>query len=499
MAEPTLSATETRVLSVLLERALKVPYAEREAWLAALPEAQRTLLPRLRERLERIAPPPPDAAPPPPPAVNYLQPRAGSRHGERVGPYRLLHEIGAGRHGAVWLAEPAEGTGHHRPVALRWVAGVSGLPRPRPPGSPAIVAVHDVGTDAQGRPWRAMAHVEGVNLVEHAQRRRLDVVQRVQLLVQVCALVGQAHAARGVRAEIKPGSLRVDDDGQLRLLDWGLGVPLQPAAAATEVAALGELLQRLLAAGPAAGAALPAVVGPELRAVLQRSLDADPARRYASVAELAADLQRVLDLRPVQARPAPPWRRARLFAVRHRRALAFGALALALLAGAGSVFFGRWQRSQAQLQRLDEARAFVAEVLQGADALAPGAAPADAATQAQRAQSALVQARTGFEGQPVLRGLVLGELALRFRRLGQPEQALAVLREAHTLLKATAAPADPALHLAAAQLALQLRSSTAADAAAQSRELATQVLAACDGSGCEGARAAAQAALATTP
>ena len=50
----SLSATEVRVLSRLLERALAQPAECREAWLLALPEHQQVLVPRLRERLTSL-------------------------------------------------------------------------------------------------------------------------------------------------------------------------------------------------------------------------------------------------------------------------------------------------------------------------------------------------------------------------------------------------------------------------------------------------------------
>ena len=52
----TLTATEVRVLSLLLERALALPATEREAFIAALPERQQVRVPRLRERLASLVP-----------------------------------------------------------------------------------------------------------------------------------------------------------------------------------------------------------------------------------------------------------------------------------------------------------------------------------------------------------------------------------------------------------------------------------------------------------
>ena len=103
-----LSAVEVRVLSRLLEHAQTLKPAELQAWLLTLPEAQQALVPRLRERLQQIAQPKADAEPEPPPRPEPVK-KADTRFGERVGPYRLLLELGTAGPGILWQAERAEG------------------------------------------------------------------------------------------------------------------------------------------------------------------------------------------------------------------------------------------------------------------------------------------------------------------------------------------------------------------------------------------------------
>jgi hypothetical protein len=121
-------------------------------------------------------------------------------------------------------------------------------------------------------------------------------------------------------------------------------------------------------------------------------------------------------------------------------------------------------------------------------------ADADIAVQAPRLQGALEQARSGFAGEPVLRGQAMTALGERFRALGQPEQALDVLREALTLLQGNARPGDPALHAAQLQVALQLLANRAPGAAAQAAALVQQALVGCTRSGadCDAVRALAR-------
>jgi len=470
-----LTAVEVRVLSRLLDKALSLPGAEREAWLAALPAAQQPLVPRLRERLAQIAQPEPEAPPAP------LEPvkKPDSRHGERVGAYRLLQELGTPGPGVLWQAERAE-TGTRQTVALMFPADAVAAVRQLAslPEHAHLARVSYAGTDERGRPFRVMRWVEGVTLLEHAQRRRLNAAQRVKLLLPVCAALQLAHAERVAHGDIRPANLRVDDDGRITLLDWGMGRLLHPATAAADLLALAQVLSQLLEGTHP---------GPDLRAVLARGLHASPAERYATVDALVQDLQRVLEHHPVAGAHAGALHRTALFVRRQRLALAAGAAGLALLVVVTSLGVGDYLRGQRQAQRSDQVQAFLQQAVPALAGAASGAAP-DAALLAPQLQGALEQARIGFAGEPVLRGQVITALALRFRELGQPEQALAVLREAVALLQGTARAADPALAQARAQLAAQWLQAGTADGAAQARTLAEQVLAQCSGSGCDAAQ-----------
>ena len=169
-----------------------------------------------------------------------------------------------------------------------------------------------------------------------------------------------------------------------------------------------------------------------------------------------------------------------------------GVLVLATVVTMGVRHF---QRGQQQGERASQARTYVMQALGEDPAASAPAVPADPAQLAPRLQRTLEQARIGFDGEPVLRGQVITELGLRFRDLGQPEQAQAVVREAVALLQSTAAASDPALGHARAELALLLVESRANGAREQARALIDKVLADCGGARCEPARQQANLAL----
>src|SRR5699024_9873386 len=126
---------------------------------------------------------------------------SGADMPERIGPYRLIRELGRGGMGTVYLAEQLEPV--QRKVALkllraRRARGSSGamfeverqmLARMH---HPAIAQVFDAGTAEDGRPWFAMEWVRGEPIVEHVERLGLSMQQRLELFVRVCG--GVQHA-----------------------------------------------------------------------------------------------------------------------------------------------------------------------------------------------------------------------------------------------------------------------------------------------------------------
>ena len=94
----------------------------------------------------------------------------------RIGPYRLLHLIGEGGMGEVWVGEQLEPV--RRKVALKVIkAGmdtkqvVARFEAERQAlalmDHPAIAKVLDGGSTPEGRPYFVMEHVPGVSLTEH--------------------------------------------------------------------------------------------------------------------------------------------------------------------------------------------------------------------------------------------------------------------------------------------------------------------------------------------
>jgi serine/threonine protein kinase len=99
----------------------------------------------------------------------------------------------------------------------------------------------------------------------------------------------------------------------------------------------------------------------DLDSILLMALRKEPERRYSSVESFADDLQRHLEHRPVTAREASPWDRAKRFCRRNPGGVAAGVLVLlSLFAGAGTLI---WQaRRSLQTAPSDSASVFLAPV-----------------------------------------------------------------------------------------------------------------------------------------
>jgi eukaryotic-like serine/threonine-protein kinase len=143
---------------------------------------------------------------------------------ERIGPYRVVRELGRGGMGAVYLAERADEQFHKR-VALKLVKrGMDTdevLQRFRYERQilaslehPHIARLLDGGASEDGRPYLVMELVEGLPIDRFCEERRLGVEARLALFCSVCRAVQYAHQNLVVHRDLKPSNILVQVEGR---------------------------------------------------------------------------------------------------------------------------------------------------------------------------------------------------------------------------------------------------------------------------------------------
>ena len=386
-------------LAALYDEAADLTVPQREAWLASLQGEDSALGEQLRRLLEHEASSetadlldrgPAFPTPDEPVAESFVP-------GQRVGPYRLVARLGEGGMGEVWLADRADAQLQRR-VALklpllgaRRSVLVQRFARERDILAalehPHIARLYDAGFADDGQPYLALEHVQGVAIDVWCRTRNPGVSERLRLLLQVTEAVAFAHRRLVLHRDLKPANILVTEEGQVRLLDFGIAKLLEnesDAAGATELTQLGgraltpryaspeqmrgeplttasdvyslgvvayEVLtgaspygdERRSAAAmeqaieqglvrPASSACDDARRREALRgdidAILQHALRADPAQRYSTVDALAEDWRRHLQGERVYARPDSAAYRVQRWVQRHRMPLLWGTAAL---------------------------------------------------------------------------------------------------------------------------------------------------------------------------
>jgi serine/threonine-protein kinase len=207
---------------------------------------------------------------------------------------------------------------------------------------PNIVNIYDTG-EYDDSPFIVMEYIRGETLAEMIKRRApLSIPRKLKLMAELCAGLAQAHEAGIVHRDIKPANLMVDQQGRLKILDFGiarvaeenrtrLGLALtqvnmmigtpgymapeqiegRPFDHRVDIFAVGAVCYELLSYGEAFSgttrqmargvltgrpALLSSVVpglDPEVDEIVFRALKRDPDKRYPDAATLQKALERV--------------------------------------------------------------------------------------------------------------------------------------------------------------------------------------------------------------
>ncbi|MCJ7453647.1 MAG: serine/threonine-protein kinase [Steroidobacteraceae bacterium] len=267
---------------------------------------------------------------------------------ERIGKYYVVHEVGRGSTGTVYLShDPFYG----RDVAIKFYHASSAddaesrnarrmfLGEAHMVGKlqhPNIVPIFDAGEE-EGRRYVVTEHVHGARtLSAYCRPGSLLPVDQVIGIVYKCAkALHYAHSRGVVHRDIKPSNILLTQDGDVRIVDFGIalvsdsdvsrleGVAGSPAYMSPEqvqghdldprsdlyslgavmyemlcghrpfrAGALGKLLRQVVQSTPEPLREVRPEIPQELEAIVNRALEKEPGSRYRSGAEFAADLTR---------------------------------------------------------------------------------------------------------------------------------------------------------------------------------------------------------------
>jgi serine/threonine protein kinase len=155
------------------------------------------------------------------------------------GKYRLGDVIGAGGMGVVYEATHTE---LRTPCAVKVVDPARGDPVQFKRlvrearvlallSGPHAVRVLDAGRLPEGSPYLVMERLAGEPLSELLKREgRLPCKQAIDFAGQICAAVGEAHAAGIIHRDIKPSNVFVVAKDHIKVLDFGLATRFGPAS-----------------------------------------------------------------------------------------------------------------------------------------------------------------------------------------------------------------------------------------------------------------------------
>jgi serine/threonine protein kinase len=265
-----------------------------------------------------------------------------------LGKYQIKQELGKGAMGVVYLGfDPAL----EREVALKVMASaivsdndlkerfereaksVAKLQHPN------IVTVYDLGYDAQGAPFIAMEYLKGQDLEQRIRKDPPTLREKLDVVAQTSRGLAHAHKAGIVHRDIKPANIFITDNGEAKIMDFGVarwqqsshtqtGAVLgtadymspeqirgQKVDGRSDIFSVGVILYRLLTnKKPFAGENIQAVFFkvlnqeppeivlpdgnemPELHAIVAKALSKNADQRYANADDLAEDIRDLMGL-----------------------------------------------------------------------------------------------------------------------------------------------------------------------------------------------------------
>jgi tetratricopeptide (TPR) repeat protein len=316
-----------------------------------------------------------------------------------------------------------------------------------------------------------------------------EVKERLKLFETICRAVNYAHQRGVVHRDLKPSNLVVTEEGEVKILDFGIARITDTDVAAatllseigmikgtlpymspeqargdsreidlrTDVYALGVLLYEILSGRQPYDTAKSSVVqairticeepprplkttlggvpiDADLRTIVEKALEKEPERRYQSAADLSDDVGRYLAQRPILAHPPSTMYQIRKLASRHRGGVAAAAAIAALLVVLAVTMAVQAERvrkerdrATAEAAKASAINSFLLDALGAADPWSKGSRNVSLLDALHQAQG---KARTAFASQPLVEASVLQTIGTTFSNLAEYPEAETALKTA---------------------------------------------------------------------
>ena len=218
-----------------------------------------------------------------------------------------------------------------------------------------IAHLIDAGMTKMGVTYIATQWIDGDNIISYCDKNSLNLKARLELFQQLCSAVIYAHNQLIIHRDIKPANILIDENGQVKLLDFGIAKLIdeenlnnthtqiftpnyaapeqingETSSVVTDVYALGVLLFELLTSQKrfvlddltiteridlicrptiinasknlSKNHPIPASkLKGALNTIINKAMHVDQDRRYESVASLLDDINRYINNRPIKA------------------------------------------------------------------------------------------------------------------------------------------------------------------------------------------------------
>jgi eukaryotic-like serine/threonine-protein kinase len=197
--------------------------------------------------------------------------QAGSQMlaGHQLGPFRIGPLLGRGGMGEVYRAVD---TRLDRPVAIKILPNLfAGVPERLARfereakllaslNHPNIAAIHGL-EEAEGKRFLVLELVEGKTLAERLSRKPLPIDVALRICSQIAEGLEAAHEKGIIHRDLKPANVKIDPEGKVKILDFGLAKVYQPEGSSRNISESSTLTAEMTREGVIFGTA--AYMSPE--------------------------------------------------------------------------------------------------------------------------------------------------------------------------------------------------------------------------------------------